>query len=75
MTQYESIIDPYESWLEKWLIHEATEVYNYWSCLQSEPNPRVKSIWERFLDYELGHLHFVMELFKQIERREPDRVD
>jgi len=74
VTQYESIIDPNETWMEKWLLHEAGEVYNYWSCLQSEPNPRVKSIWERFLDYELGHLHFVMELFKQIERREPDEL-
>src|SRR3954464_2586077 len=51
VTQYESIIDPNETGMEKWLLHEAGEVYNYWSCLQSEPNPRVKSIWERFLDY------------------------
>ncbi len=65
VTQYESIIDPTESWLEKWLLHEATEVYNYWSCVQSEPNPRIKSVWERFLDYELGHLHFVMSLCQQ----------
>jgi rubrerythrin len=65
VTQYESIIDPTEPWLEKWLMHEAAEVYNYWSCVQYEPNPRIKKIWERFLDYELGHLHFVMELCQQ----------
>ena len=74
VTQYESIIDPSETWLEKWLLHEATEVYNYYSCLQSESNPRLKKIWERFLDYELGHLHMVMELFKQHERRDPAEV-
>ena len=68
VTQYESIIDPDETWLEKWLMHEAGEVYNYWSCLQYEPNPRVKAIWERFLDYELGHLQFVMDLFKKYEK-------
>ena len=26
VTQYESIIDAHETWLEKWLLHEATEV-------------------------------------------------
>jgi len=74
VTQYESIIDPSETWLEKWLMHEATEVYNYWSCVQGEGNPRVKAIWERFLDYELGHLHFVMELMKRVEKRDPTQL-
>jgi hypothetical protein len=71
VTQYESIIDPHETWMEKWLLHEAGEVYNYWSCVEFESNPRVKAIWERFLDYELGHLQMVMELFKQVEGRDP----
>jgi hypothetical protein len=71
VTQYESIIDPDETWLEKWLMHEAGEIYNYYSCLQYETNPRVKSIWERFLDYELGHLHFVLEQFRRFEKRDP----
>lgn len=71
VTQYESIIDPDESWLEKWLMHEAAEVYNYWSCLQQESNPRVKAIWERFLDYEIGHLRMVEEIFKNVEKRDP----
>jgi rubrerythrin len=70
VTQYESIIDPSETWLEKWLLHEATEVWNYWSCLQQESDPYVKEIWERFLDYELGHLHVVRELFERVERRD-----
>jgi rubrerythrin len=71
VTQYESIIDPSESWLEKWLLHEATEIYNYYSCAQQEGNPRIKAIWERMLDYELGQLHFVMDIFKNVERRDP----
>ena len=71
VTQYESIIDPTESWIEKWLLHEANEVYNYYSCVQQEEHPRIKAIWERFLDYELGHLQFAMEVCKQIERRDP----
>lgn len=74
VTQYESIIDPEETWLEKWLMHEATEIYNYYSCLQYETNPRIKSIWERFLNYELGHLHFVLEVFRKFDKRDPAEV-
>jgi hypothetical protein len=74
VTQYESIIDPYETWLEKWLLHEAAEVYNYYSCLGQEKNPRVREIWERFVSYELGHLHLVMELFKTVEKRDPAEI-
>lgn len=74
LTQYESIIDPQESWLEKLLIHEANEAYNYYSCMESESNTRVKSIWERFLEYELGQLQAAMELFKQFEKRDPAEV-
>jgi len=71
VTQYESIIDPEETWLEKWLLHEATEIYNYFSCLSYETNPRVKSIWERFVDYELGHFHYVLEQFRKFDKRDP----
>lgn len=74
VTQYESIIDPGQTWLEQWLMHEATEAYNYYGCVQQESNPRIRALWERCLDYELGQLHVVMELFKQIERRDPAEI-
>ena len=74
VTQYGSLQDPDESFLEKWLIHEAMEVYNYHSCVEQESNPRIKAIWERFLDYELGHLQLVSELFKTHERRDPQEI-
>ncbi|PLC49073.1 hypothetical protein CR159_15045 [Pollutimonas subterranea] len=74
VTQYGSLQDPGESLLEKILIHEATEVYTYYSCVEQETNSRIKAIWERFLDYELGHLAMVSELFKQYERRDPAEV-
>jgi hypothetical protein len=51
-------------------MHEATEIYNYYSSLAYETNPRVKTIWERFLAYELGYLHYVMELFRKFEKRD-----
>jgi rubrerythrin len=71
VTQYESIIDPTETWLEKWLLHEANEVYNYYGFVQQETNARIKAIWERMLDYELGHLNIAMELVQRIENRDP----
>jgi rubrerythrin len=74
VTQYESIIDANETWLEKWLLHEVAEVYNYFSCVEYENNPRIKRIWERFLDYELGHLRFVADLFEKTERRDASEV-
>lgn len=74
VTQYESIIDPDETWLEKWLMHEAMEVYNYYSCVQYETNPRIKEIWSRFLEYELGQLHFVKDLFEKMEKRDASEI-
>jgi hypothetical protein len=74
VTQADALIDPDETWLEKWLLHEATEVYCYYSCLNGEPNKRLSEIWERFLAYELGQLHFVMDLFRSIEKRDPAEV-
>jgi rubrerythrin len=71
VTQYESIIDPDQTWLEQWLMHELMEVYNYHSCATQESNPRIRALWERFLEYEVGHLHHVMELYKQHVRRDP----
>ena len=53
---------------------EAGEIYNYYSCLQYETNARVKSIWERFLEYELGHLHYVTALFEKFEKRDVAQI-
>lgn len=74
ITQYGSLQDPSESVLEKLLIHEATEVFTYYCAVEQETNPRIKAIWERFLDYELGHLNMMSDLFKQYERRDPAEI-
>src|SRR5205085_4318059 len=74
VTQYESIIDANETWLEKWLLHEACEAYNYYSCVESEGNRKIRAIWERFLDYELGHVRFVADLFEAHERRDASEI-
>lgn len=74
ITQIESMIDPAESWIEKWMLHEANEVYHYFSCLRYESNSRLKAIWEKSLDYELGHLQVAMECFKEREGRDPEEI-
>lgn len=71
VTQYGSLVDPSESWMEMWLMHEATEVYNYYNCMEQETNPRIKAVWERFLDYELGQLNYVADLMRQYANRDP----
>jgi hypothetical protein len=73
-THYESLIDPSESWIEKWLMHECVELYGYYSCLQSETNPRIKKIWEKLVADELGHLHFVADLFEKHDGRSREEV-
>ena len=74
VTQYESLQDPDETLMEKWLMHEAMEVYTYFSCMQQEQNPRIKLIWEQMCQFELGHLQYVMQLFQRVENRDPAEI-
>lgn len=74
VSMYESLIDPSESWYEKLLLHEFTEVCNYYTCVEDEVDERIKKIWEMFLEYEIGHLHIACDLFKKYENRDPEEV-
>lgn len=74
ITHYGSMINPEETLLEKLLIGEACEVWNYAGCAAQETHPRLKALWERFLDYELGHLQVARDLFKDIERRDAAEI-
>lgn len=74
VTMYESLIDPTESWFEKFLLHEFVEVCTYYNCMLDEENDRLKGIWEMFTDYEIGHLQIAAELFKKHEKRDPEEV-
>lgn len=74
VTMYESLIDPSESLWEKFLVHEFTEVCNYYTCMEDEVDERIKKTWEVFLDMELGHLQIASELFKKYEKRDPEEV-
>src|SRR3954470_5319020 len=74
ITHYGSMLNPLETPLEKLLICEAAEVWNYAGCMEQESDPRLKALWQNFLEFELGHLQAAMELFKQVERRDPAEV-
>jgi len=70
ITHYGSMLNPNETVLEKLLLGEACEVWNYAACAQQETNPRIRALWEQFLDYELGHLQAAIRLFEEAEGRD-----
>jgi len=74
VTMYESLIDPTESFYEKLLLHEFTEVCTYHNCYEDEVCDKLKPIWEEFLAMEINHLHTAAELFKKYENRDPEEV-
>jgi hypothetical protein len=74
ITHYGSMLNPNETPLEKLLLCEANEVWNYAACAEQETNPRMKALWEQFLDYELGHFQVALQLFKDVERRDPAEI-
>lgn len=74
VTMYESLIDPSETMFEKALLHEFTEVCNYYTCLEDEVDDDIKKYWEIFLEIELGHLQIIAEIFKKYEKRDPEEV-
>jgi len=74
VTMYESLVDPTESLYEKLLIHEFTEVCNYYTCMEDETDTRLKKLWELFLNYELGHLQIAAKLFEKNENRDAEEI-
>jgi hypothetical protein len=70
IVHYGSMLNPDESPLEKLVLGQATEVWNYAACAAQETNPRIKALWERMLDYELGQLQVAIGLFQDLERRD-----
>src|SRR5215210_5745248 len=72
VTQYESLMDPTESCLERQVLHELTEVYNYLHCYHSETDPRIRQIWDEFLHMELTHLQLWGDMLRQCEGVEPE---
>lgn len=74
VTEYGSLLDSTCTWLENLLLHEYTECYLYYSCMQDETDCYVRKIWEEHFDIELAHLHRAAELLKKYEGKEWQQV-
>jgi hypothetical protein len=74
VSQYESLIDPGESWFEQLVWHELNEVYLYHSFAEQEPDERIRGIWELHREMELGQLHVACDLMRRYEGREPEEI-
>lgn len=70
VSQYESLKDPNCTWLEELLMHEYTECYLYYSCMQTECDAYIKRIWEQCLLQEITHLHKAKELLQRYENKD-----
>lgn len=74
VSQYESLKDTTVTWLEDLLMHEYTECYLYYSCLQTEIDPYIRRIWEECLIQEISHLHKAKDLLYKYEGRDWQEV-
>jgi hypothetical protein len=71
---YESLMDPTETPLERQVLHELMEVYNYFHCYEQETDQRIRAIWEEFLAMELTHLQLWGDMLRKYEGRDPEVV-
>ena len=66
---YESLKDPTKTWLECAVMNEYTECYLYYSCMQTEKDPKIKEVWERHYENEVCHLKIMSDLLLKYEGR------
>lgn len=74
VTMYESLIDSNETVLEKWLLHEFTEVCNYYNCYKDETCEKLKLIWEEMFQMEIAHLNAAADVFRKFDERDPEEI-
>lgn len=74
VSQYGSLIDVNEGWLECWLNHEYTECYLYYSCYMDESDKKIKKFWETCLRQEITHLHHAADCLKKYGKKEWQQV-
>ncbi len=74
VTQYGSLMDTDQTWLEGCLTHQYTECYLYWSAMQTETDPRIREIWAMLFEQEVSHLHAAAELLENYEGTDRSQV-
>jgi len=70
VSQYELVGDPNESPLEKMTLMQLNEAYNYYSCMQTEPDERIRKIWQEFFSDEITHFIMCYELMQKFENKD-----
>jgi rubrerythrin len=71
VNHYGSLQDPRISWFEMAVCHEYNECYMYYSCMSSETDPNLKSMWQQMLENELTHLQIARENMIKYEKKDP----
>jgi len=69
VSQYECLADPTCSWLEKWLLHEYTECYLYYSAYMDETDADIKAIFKSHFEMEVAHLKKAAEILEKYEKK------
>ena len=74
VSHYESILDPTLGWFENFMLHQYHECWMYYSFMQDEIDPRVKSLYELHLNMEIEHLRVACDMLREIVGREPEEL-
>ena len=74
VTQYGSLLDTNQTWLEGLLMHQYTECYLYWSCMETETDPRIRAFWAMLFEQEIAHLHAAKALLSRFEGKDYQQV-
>ena len=74
VTQYESLKDPNQTWLEMWLLHEYTECWLYYSGFEDESDANLKRIWGEHFRMEVCHLKLAAAMLKKYEHKSFEQV-
>jgi len=65
VTQYESLLDPLESWFQQAVFHEYNECYMYYSFMSQETDSRIKALWELHLNQEIEQLRIACDMMRR----------
>lgn len=74
VTQYESLLDPLDSWIKQLVFHEYNECYMYYSFMQQEEDRRLKDLWELHLNQEIEHLRIAGSMLQRYEGIDPAQI-
>ena len=67
VTHYETILDPTTPELLNLVLHEYNECWLYWSCMETETDPKIRQVWETHLAMEIEHLRLAADMMKQVD--------